>query len=59
MLLVEHQAINPEALVLALFHKCVVEVPAYRQFLEARGVNPAEITSFPAFRELPLMGTRH
>jgi phenylacetate-CoA ligase len=56
MLLVEHQAINPEALVLALFHRCVVEVPAYRQFLEARGVNPAEITSFPAFRELPLMG---
>ena len=56
MLLAEHQAINPEALVLALFHRCVVEVPAYRQFLEARGVNPAEITSFSAFRELPLMG---
>jgi phenylacetate-CoA ligase len=55
-LLAEHEAINPEALVLALFHRCVAEVPAYRQFLEARGVNPAEITSFPAFQELPLMG---
>jgi phenylacetate-CoA ligase len=55
-LLEEHQAINPEAKVLALFHRCVAEVQAYRQFLEARGVKPAEITDFPAFRELPLMG---
>ena len=55
-LLAEHQAVNPEARVLALFHRCAAEVPAYRQFLEARGVNPAEINSYPAFRELPLMG---
>jgi phenylacetate-CoA ligase len=55
-LLAEHQAVNPEARVLALFHRCAAEVPAYLKFLEARGVNPAEITSFPAFRELPLMG---
>mgnify|MGYP003392678562 CR=1 FL=1 len=55
-LLAEHRTVNPEARVLALFHRCVVEVPAYRRFLEARGVNPAEITSFPLFRELPLMG---
>ena len=55
-LLTEHQAVNPEEKVLALFHRCVAEVPAYRRFLEARGVNPAEINSFQAFRELPLMG---
>ena len=55
-LLAEHQAINPEEKVLALFHRCVAEVPAYRQFLDARGVNPKEIKTFKAFRELPLMG---
>ncbi|MDD5320928.1 MAG: phenylacetate--CoA ligase family protein [Methylococcales bacterium] len=55
-LLAKHQAVNPEDKVLALFHRCAVEVPAYRQFLEARGVNPVEITSFEVFRELPLMG---
>jgi phenylacetate-CoA ligase len=55
-LLAEHRAGNPEAKVLALFHQCVAEVPAYRRFLEARGVNPAGITSFPLFQELPLMG---
>ena len=55
-LLMEHQSINPEYKVLALFHRCVVEVPAYRQFLEAQGVKPEEINSFPAFRKLPLMG---
>ncbi len=55
-LLAEHQADNPEDKVLALFHRCVAAVPAYRRFLAARGVNPAEITSFQAFRELPLMG---
>jgi len=54
-LLAEHQAVNPEDKVLDMFHRCVAEVPAYRRFLESRGVNPAEITSFPAFRELPLM----
>jgi phenylacetate-CoA ligase len=55
-LLAEHDAINSEEKVLALFHRCVTEVPAYRQFLDSRSVNPAEITSFPAFRALPLMG---
>jgi len=55
-LLAEYKAVNPEALVLALFHRCAAEVPAYRRFLEARGVNPSEITSFQAFQELPLMG---
>ncbi|MGZ8196677.1 MAG: phenylacetate--CoA ligase family protein, partial [Methylosarcina sp.] len=55
-LLAEHQDCNPEEKVLALFHRCVAEVPAYRRFLESRGVLPAKISSFPAFRELPLMG---
>ena len=54
-LLAEHRAINPEDKALALFKRCVAEVPAYRRFLQARGVNPSEITSYPAFRELPLM----
>ena len=54
-LLAEHQTVNPEDKVLALFHRCVAEVPAYLQFLESRYVNPTEITSCSAFRELPLM----
>ncbi len=49
MLLSEHQAVNPEDKVLALFYRCVAEVPAYRRFLEARGVNPVEITSYLAY----------
>ena len=52
----EHQAVNPEEKVLALFHRCVAEVPAYRQFMEARSVKPKEINTFKAFQELPLMG---
>ena len=55
LLLSEHQSVNPEAKVLALFQRCAVEVPAYSQFLESRGINPAEITSYSTFRKLPLM----
>jgi len=54
-LLAEHQAVNSENQVLALFHRCVTEVPAYRKFLETQGINPAAIASYPAFLELPLM----
>ena len=53
--LAEHQAIEPEAKVLALFHRCVAEVPAYRRFLDTHVIKPAEITSYSAFRALPLM----
>lgn len=53
--LAEHQAICPEEKVLALFHRCAAEVPAYRRFLESHGINPAGITSYPAFQALPLM----
>ena len=55
-LLSEHQAVNPEEKVLALFHRCVAMVPAYRRFMEARGVKPKEITTYTAFQKLPLMG---
>lgn len=53
--LAELQTICPEGKVLALFHRCAAEVPAYRRFLESRGINPAAITSYPAFQVLPLM----
>lgn len=54
-ILAEHHSINPEEKALALFRRCAMEVPAYRTFLAARGVNPAEITSYQAFQSLPLM----
>lgn len=50
-----HEAIHSEDKFLAFFHRCVNEVPAYRQFLVARGIKPEEITSFSAFQRLPLM----
>lgn len=55
-LLADHQAANPEDKILALFHRCAAEVPAYRRFLESRGVNPTKVNTYSAFRELPLMG---
>lgn len=54
-LLAEHQTISPKDKVLALFQRCVAEVPAYRHFVESHGINPAGITSYPAFQALPLM----
>jgi phenylacetate-CoA ligase len=54
-LLFDQQQINPEDHILALFHRCVAEVPAYRNFLEAQGINPSTITNFLSFCELPLM----
>jgi phenylacetate-CoA ligase len=54
-LLAEHQAVNPEDKALALFRRCVAEVPAYRQFLESQKVNPAEVNSYQDFQKLPLM----
>jgi phenylacetate-CoA ligase len=54
-LLAEHQDISPEERVLALFQRCVAEVPAYRHFMESHGINPAGIASYPAFQVLPLM----
>ena len=55
VLLAKHQAINPEEKVLALFQRCVAEVPAYRHFVKSHGINPARVTSYPSFQALPLM----
>lgn len=54
-LLAEHHAVNGEDKVLALFQLCAAEVPAYRRFLEAQGINPAKIDSYAAFEKLPLL----
>jgi phenylacetate-CoA ligase len=54
-LLLEHYVIDPENKVLSLFHDCAEKVPAYRQFLEARGINPSAITTYLQFSQLPLM----
>ena len=54
-LLAEQQTINAEEKILALFRRCVTDVPAYRQFLASRSINPADITSYQAFQTLPLM----
>lgn len=55
-LLNRHQSHNPQAQCLTLFHRCAEQVPAYRQFLAARQINPTEVTSYQAFAALPLMG---
>lgn len=54
-LLAEHQAVQPEDKVIALFQRCVAEVPAYRQFLQSQVVNTATVNNYPAFQRLPLM----
>ncbi|POZ51419.1 phenylacetate--CoA ligase family protein [Methylovulum psychrotolerans] len=53
--LLAEQSITPEEQSLALFHRCAAEVPAYRQFLQTRQVNPDAIGSYAAFQTLPLM----
>jgi len=54
--LLDGQTANlPEVKCLALFQRCATEVPAYRQFLAARQINPASINTYPAFQTLPLM----
>ncbi|MGD0960224.1 MAG: phenylacetate--CoA ligase family protein [Methylomonas sp.] len=58
-LLAENLAIDPNENVLALFRRCVAEVPAYRRFLEAADINPASITGYAAFQTLPLLDKRN
>lgn len=48
-------ATDPEQNVLALFRSTLDSVPAYRQFLEAAGVDPERIGNVDDFRALPLM----
>lgn len=54
--LLAEQPVTPEAKCLALFQRCAATVPAYRQFLAARGINPAEVSTYQDFQALPLMG---
>ncbi|MBK8814820.1 MAG: phenylacetate--CoA ligase family protein [Methylococcaceae bacterium] len=54
-ILLQHQSLNSEDKVLALFQRCAAEVPAYRRYLEVHGVDPSRISSFQAFQCLPLM----
>lgn len=54
-LLAEHQATDPETKVLALFQHCAENVPAYQAFLHHHGIDPATITTYAAFQQLPLM----
>lgn len=55
-LLAENLALDPQQKLLRLFQRCAEQVPAYQHFLKLRQINPAEITSFPTFESLPLMG---
>jgi phenylacetate-CoA ligase len=48
-------ATDLEAHVLALFHTVVNSVPAYRQFLQVQGIDPASIQTLSAFQQLPLV----
>jgi len=54
-LLTEQQRVNAEDKVLQLFQRCVLEVPAYRQFLAAKQINSADIGDYASFIHLPLM----
>lgn len=48
-------ATDLEAHVLDLFHTVVNSVPAYRQFLQVQGIDPASIQTLAAFQQLPLV----
>lgn len=54
-LLTEHHAVDAQQRMLRLFQRCAAEVPAYREFLATRRVDPTEITSYQEFRALPPM----
>lgn len=46
---------DPQARALTLFKRCAEQVPAYRRFLAAKRIDPAEINDYPAFQALPLI----
>ncbi|MBS3964199.1 MAG: phenylacetate--CoA ligase family protein [Methylomonas sp.] len=54
-LLDEHARTDPQQNLLALFARCVRDVPAYRPFLARHGIDPATIASYQDFARLPLM----
>ena len=46
---------DPAAHVLALFHEVAAEVPAYRRWLAANEVEPAEVRTLADFQRLPML----
>ena len=48
-------SVDPQQKLLTLFHRATKEVPAYRQFLAERQIDPRAIEDFAAFQQLPLM----
>lgn len=46
---------DPHARVLALFKRCVEQVPAYRRFLAEKQVLAESINDYPSFQTLPLI----
>lgn len=48
-------SVDPQQKLLTLFHRAAKEVPAYRQFLAERQIDPATIEDFAAFQQLPLV----
>jgi phenylacetate-CoA ligase len=51
----ERLADDPCLRVLELFHTTAAMVPAYRQFLQERGIIPERVTSYRDFQTLPLL----
>jgi phenylacetate-CoA ligase len=54
-LLDRHADSDPTPSVLALFQRTVADVPAYREFLSARGVSPEGVLTLGDLRRLPLI----
>src|SRR4051812_43054179 len=48
-----HLRHDPREEALALFHRVVASVPAYRRFLAEHGVDPATVRTFTDFEALP------
>jgi phenylacetate-CoA ligase len=53
-ILERHQHREPRGEAIALFHRVVASVPAYRLFLAEQGVDPASIGAFADFEALPV-----
>lgn len=54
-ILCRHLAGDPQAGALALFQEVSEQVPAYREFLRTRGVDPGRVIDQAAFQALPLI----
>ncbi|MBD9355435.1 phenylacetate--CoA ligase family protein [Methylomonas albis] len=54
-LLAPSQSLSAEQKLLALFQRCAAEVPAYRQFLQAKHMDAVQINSYADFQQLPLI----